>query len=53
MISLKGADLYQAFKDVDTQQTGFIYFKNLKDALSIFGISNIKSYHILTLYKIY
>ncbi|EAR94381.2 EF hand protein (macronuclear) [Tetrahymena thermophila SB210] len=53
MINLKGADLLQAFEEVDTQQRGFIYFKQLKDCLLRFGISNVKSYHILTLYKIY
>lgn len=53
MIKLKGADLLQAFEETDQGQRGFVYFKDLKDALIRFGISNVKNYHILTLYKIY
>jgi len=38
MINLKGADLLSAFEETDSQQRGYIYFKNLKDALMRFGI---------------
>lgn len=53
MINLKGADLLQAFEETDTNQRGFIYFKDLKDALLRFGIASVKTYHLMTLYKIY
>lgn len=53
MINLKGADLLQAFEEIDSEKKGYTNFKGLEAAMIRFGLQNVKSYHLLTIYKIY
>lgn len=53
LMTVKGIDLLEIFKELDKSKSGECNYEGLKEALKNFGLSNLKNYHLLTLYKIY
>lgn len=53
LITVKGIDLMQIFVELDKNKSGECNYDGLREALKSFGLTNLKNYHMLTLYKIY